>query len=189
MVFKSETEKIKKLLVYIGLILTVLIAGCTSTRMDVSETIYSTDETVSPAGDTNENTDDTINEALLPDRDGWYTSKEDVSLFLYSYGCLPDNFITKNEARKLGWSGGGLDSYMDGGCIGGDKFGNFEGSLPDADGRQYYECDIDTMHESSRGAKRIVFSNDGLIYYTGDHYNTFELLYDDAVIYHNRGED
>ena len=111
------------------------------------------------------------------DESGAYTSKEDVALYLYTYGHLPENFITKSAARELGWSGGGLDDYADGKCIGGDRFGNNEGLLPEARGRQYYECDIDTLHRDSRGAKRIVFSDDGLIYYTDDHYESFELLY------------
>ena len=115
-------------------------------------------------------------EALL-DPDGWYYSAEEVALYLVTYGELPSNFITKNEARDLGWEGGSVQKYQDGAAIGGDKFGNREGILPKADGRQYYECDIDTDGESSRGAKRIVFSNDGLIYYTEDHYETFILLY------------
>lgn len=111
------------------------------------------------------------------DENGHYTSKEDVALYLHTYGRLPDNFMTKNEAKKLGWEGGGLDPYADGMCIGGDRFGNYEGILPDKDGRKWTECDIDTLHAKSRGAKRIVFSNDGLIYYTEDHYESFELLY------------
>ncbi|MBQ7800777.1 MAG: ribonuclease [Oscillospiraceae bacterium] len=111
------------------------------------------------------------------DIDGSYTSKEDVALYIHTYGCLPANFITKNEARDLGWEGGGLEDYAEGKCIGGDRFGNYEGLLPEADGRSYTECDIDTLGADSRGAKRIVFSNDGLIYYTEDHYETFELLY------------
>lgn len=110
--------------------------------------------------------------------DGSYTSKDDVALYLHTYGKLPPNFMTKKEAQALGWPGGGLDDFVYGACIGGDKFGNYEGNLPEASGRQYYECDIDTMHAAKRGAKRIVFSNDGLIYYTEDHYNTFELLYE-----------
>ena len=108
------------------------------------------------------------------DRDGWYTTKEDVALYLYTYGELPGNFITKSEARALGWSGGGLDGYADGKSIGGDRFGNYEGILPDGD---YHECDIGTMHASSRGAERIVYSADGRIYYTNDHYESFTLLY------------
>ena len=111
------------------------------------------------------------------DEDGWYYSKEDVALYIYTYGKLPENFITKSEAEKLGWTGGSVENYKKGAAIGGDKFGNREGLLPKKKGRQYYECDIDTKGRGSRGAKRIVFSNDGLIYYTGDHYENFTLLY------------
>ena len=111
------------------------------------------------------------------DEDGTYNSKEDVSLYLHLYDHLPDNYITKNEARDLGWSGGSVEVYAPGCAIGGDRFGNREGLLPTADGRTYYECDIDTIGQSSRGAKRIIFSNDGLIYYTEDHYESFTQLY------------
>ena len=114
-------------------------------------------------------------ELLAPD--GSFTTKEDVALYIHTYGRLPDNFITKDEARDLGWEGGGLEDYAPGKCIGGDRFGNYEGLLPDAPGRKWTECDIDTLGKSSRGAKRIVFSNDGLVYYTDDHYESFELLY------------
>ena len=110
------------------------------------------------------------------DEDGSYTSKEEVALYIHTYGRLPDNFITKKEAQALGWPGGSLEPYAPGKCIGGSRFGNYEGLLPEKDGRTYTECDIDTLGAESRGAKRIVFSNDGLIYYTGDHYESFELL-------------
>jgi len=113
------------------------------------------------------------------DEDGWYYSKDDVSLYIYTYGKLPENFITKSEAQDLGWSGGSVERYKEGAAIGGDKFGNYEGLLPKKSGRKYYECDIDTKGKSSRGAKRIIFSNDGLIYYTSDHYESFTLLYGD----------
>lgn len=111
------------------------------------------------------------------DEDGSYTSKEDVALYIHTYGHLPGNFITKKEAQALGWSGGSLEPYAPGKCIGGSHFGNYEGLLPEAEGRSYTECDIDTLGAGSRGTQRIVFSNDGLIYYTGDHYESFELLY------------
>ena len=113
--------------------------------------------------------------ASLIAADGIYTTKEDVALYIHTYGCLPSNFITKDEARDLGWEGGGLEDYAPGMCIGGDYFGNYEGLLPED--RDYTECDIDTLGADSRGAKRIVFSDDGLIYYTEDHYESFELLY------------
>lgn len=113
---------------------------------------------------------------LLPE-DAVYTSKEEVAEYIYTYGHLPDNFITKKEAQALGWEGGSLEPYAPGMCIGGSYFGNYEGLLPEEDGRTYTECDIDTLGADGRGAKRIVFSNDGLIYYTEDHYQSFELLY------------
>ena len=123
-----------------------------------------------------ENLQEVTEEAQLPE-DGWYYSAELVSLYLQTYGKLPDNFITKDEARKLGWEGGSVEDYAPGYAIGGDKFGNREGLLPTAEGRRYYECDIDTDGRGSRGAKRLVYSNDGLIYYTDDHYESFTLLY------------
>jgi guanyl-specific ribonuclease Sa len=115
-------------------------------------------------------------EEALPE-DGTYTSKEDVALYIHIYGKLPSNFITKKEAKKLGWPGGALESYAPGKSIGGDYFGNYEGLLPTKEGRKYYECDIDTLGKSKRGAKRIIYSNDGLIFYTEDHYESFDLLY------------
>ncbi len=110
--------------------------------------------------------------------EGTYTSKEEVAQYIFLYGHLPDNFITKKEAKALGWvsSEGNLGEVAPGKSIGGDYFGNFEGNLPEKEGRDYHECDIDS-NGGYRGAKRIVYSNDGLIYYTEDHYQTFELLY------------
>ena len=110
--------------------------------------------------------------------DGSYTTKEDLALYIHTYGHLPGNFVTKEEARAAGWEGGGLDDVLPGMCIGGDRFVNREGLLPEAKGRSWTECDVNTLHAKSRGAERIVFSNDGLIYYTGDHYDSFTLLYE-----------
>lgn len=119
------------------------------------------------------------NEEFNLTEDGIYSSKDDVARYLYLYGHLPSNFITKKEAEKLGWKGGSLEPFAPGMCIGGSRFGNYEGLLPEKEGRFYTECDIDTLGADKRGAKRIVFSNDGLIYYTEDHYESFELLYGD----------
>ena len=113
----------------------------------------------------------------VPDEDGWYYSKDEVALYIHTYGHLPGNYITKKEAKKLGWKSGSLEKFAPGKCIGDDRFGNYEGLLPDAPGRTFTECDIDTKGAKKRGAKRIIFSNDGLIYYTEDHYESFTLLY------------
>lgn len=109
---------------------------------------------------------------------GTYVSKEEVALYLHTYGHLPKNYVTKDEAEDAGWKTEGLslEEACPGKSIGGDRFGNREGRLPKAKGRTWYECDID-YKGGRRGAKRIVYSNDGLIYYTQDHYKTFEKLY------------
>lgn len=112
-----------------------------------------------------------------PDEDGYYYDRDGVALYLYAYGCLPANYITKKEARALGWEGGSVERYAPDMAIGGDRFGNYEGLLPEEEGRLYWECDIDTHGADQRGPRRIVFSNDGLIYYTPDHYESFTLLY------------
>ena len=116
-------------------------------------------------------------EGVTIDEDGWYYSAFDVSLYLYVHGHLPGNYITKAEARELGWEGGSVEACVPGYAIGGDVFGNREGLLPEAPDRVYYECDVDTKGADSRGTKRLVYSNDGLIYYTSDHYESFRLLY------------
>lgn len=111
------------------------------------------------------------------DRDAAYTDKVHVAAYINQFHKLPHNYITKGEARKLGWKNEGtLDQVAPGKSIGGDRYGNREGLLPNAQGRSWRECDIDYVR-GNRNGKRIVYSSDGLIYYTGDHYNSFERLY------------
>ena len=175
----------KKLSPILALLLAIVAAffgytGLTDDAAAPSEPVSLVQDVTEEATDTLDDPTEDITQAPTEaalDPDGAYTTKEDVALYLHTYGELPSNFITKKEAKALGWPGGGLDDYAYGMCIGGDRFGNYEELLPDADGRTWTECDIDTLHADSRGAKRIVFSNDGQIYYTGDHYESFELLY------------
>ena len=116
--------------------------------------------------------------SLTVDEDGTYTSKDEVALYIHTYGRLPGNFISKTKARDRGWvaSEGNLDEVCPGMSIGGSRYYNDDGELPDKRGRQWTECDIN-YHGGFRGPERIVFSSDGLIYYTADHYETFERLY------------
>ena len=95
----------------------------------VSETVQLPEE--EPAG-TEPAAEEEPEEPVLLDEDGTYNSAEDVSLYLYTYDHLPDNYITKDEARELGWTGGSVEQAA---------------------------------------------PNDGLIYYTEDHYESFTLLY------------
>lgn len=153
-----------------------------------SETVYAdgTSEAAVNAGTADENSESAAGESSEAgepeiDEQGTYTSKEEVALYLHTYGKLPSNFITKKEAKDLGWKkkqghAGDLDVVAPGKSIGGSRFGNYEGQLPEKKGRKYYECDIN-YQGGSRGAERIVYSGDGLVFYTGDHYKTFEQLY------------
>ena len=110
-------------------------------------------------------------------RDGEYCSKGEVAEYVRKFGgALPKNYITKARARALGWRGGPLEPFAPGKSIGGDRFGNYEGLLPSAKGRTWYEADAN-YRGGNRGAERVVYSNDGLIYYTRDHYKTFTQLH------------
>jgi len=168
----------KRLISWLLFILVFVAFGAGCSQQDVKhEQTNSADqgvtsESITAENDQAENADRTIRE------DGRYSSKEDVAMYIHLYGELPDNFITKKQAEKLGWESdeANLWEVTDQMSIGGDRFGNREGLLPNADERQWYECDIN-YKGGYRGAERIVYSNDGLIYYTKDHYESFEQLY------------
>ena len=110
--------------------------------------------------------------------DGEYYTKDEVAAYIYLYGRLPSNYITKSKAQDLGWNSrkGNLWDVAYGKCIGGDSFGNREGRLPKVSGRKYYECDVNYTG-GYRGEERLIYSKDGYVYYTADHYQTFEELY------------
>ena len=116
-------------------------------------------------------------ELTLPvSEDGYYYDPEHVVLYLHYFGKLPPNYITKSEARSLGWRSGSVEYYYEGGAIGGDTFQNREGLLPKAAGRTFTECDLHTNGYKPRGTYRLVFSNDGLYFYTDNHYGSFTEL-------------
>ena len=122
-----------------------------------------------------EKTEDTSSDLKITE-DGEYTSKEEVAAYIHEFHHLPSNYITKREAQDLGWDrrAGNLDEVAPGKSIGGDYFGNYEGLLPTD--KEYRECDID-FTGGQRNAKRLIYTKDGDVYYTEDHYNTFEQLY------------
>lgn len=126
--------------------------------------------------DLSETTGQIRNETI--DEDGYYSEPEDVALYIHTYDELPQNYLTKEEARELGWeaSEGKLWEVTDEMLIGGDYFRNREGLLPEEDGRDYYEADVN-YEGGYRGSERLVYSSDGLIYYTDDHYDSFQQLY------------
>ena len=164
------------------------------TRQVVSQQTYEDEQPATPANQLEDvdsydyvdldEQDDSGVVTVAPERgptieeDGWYTTKEEVALYIHTYGRLPGNFISKTKARNRGWnaSAGNLDKVCPGMSIGGSRFYNDDGILPDKKGRYWTECNIN-YRGGRRGADRIVFSNDGLVFYTGDHYRTFEQLY------------
>ena len=114
---------------------------------------------------------------LLPGTDGSgeaIIAPQAIADYIFAHGELPDNFITKKEAQALGWdsSENYVSDVAPGKAIGGDRFGNYEGLLPDKNGRTWYEADV-LYTSGKRGAERIVYSNDGLVYYTADLYESF----------------
>ena len=105
--------------------------------------------------------------------DGEYCTVDEVSAYIKEFHKLPSNYITKKEAQALGWHGGPLKEYAPGKSIGGDTFTNRQHVLPDSSDK-YIECDINA-NGTSRGAERIVYNSGNYkVYYTQDHYNTFE---------------
>ena len=99
---------------------------------------------------------------------------------LSSTGKLPSNYITKSEAMTSGWkTGKALNHYVEGVQIGGDKFLNKDGILPNATGREWFEADIglnNTVSRAKQPGTRLLYSNDGLLYITHDHYKTAHFI-------------
>ncbi len=175
----------KKILYFLTLLLSLSLFGCSldniSNTISQATTIpeqTTTQTEITTTQQTTTTTQVTVTTTDVIAENGSYSSSSQVALYLHTYGKLPSNFITKNAAEALGWvsSEGNLWSVTDHKSIGGDIFTNREGLLPTATGRIYYECDIN-YNGGYRGAERIVFSSDGLIYYTNDHYVSYTELY------------
>ena len=173
------------LLLILALLAALVLAACNVT--DLMEAVDEAEEYLAEQDEVQENDQEEGQEAAPPETEpeeesilesGTYSDPESVALYLHTFGHLPDNYLTKSEAEALGWdnSKGNLWDVAPGCSIGGDKFGNREGLLPKAKGRQYYECDVN-YGGGFRGGERIVWSNDGLIFYSNDHYSSYTQLY------------
>ncbi len=112
------------------------------------------------------------------EKTGPVTAPQEIADYIFVHGELPPNFITKDEAKALGWdsSRNYVSDAAPGKSLGGDRYGNYEGLLPKAKGRKFYECDCNYTG-GKRGAERIVYSSDGHVWYSPDHYETFTELY------------
>lgn len=157
--------------------------------VDVREILGSVGDKVSELMDGLPDTTSSIKEAVSQSSSGSgsaeagvaegenYLSREDVTAYLHAYGTLPPNYLTVAEAEALGWDGSGdLWAVRDGAAIGGDSYDNLAGLVPAADGRSWRQCDVNYAG-GARGNERLVYSNDGLIYYSPDKFATFEAVY------------
>ena len=165
------------ILLILCLLAAVLLSACGIT--DLLDAVNEAEEYLASQEQEGEAADDNSGgEASAVTEEGLYSDPVSVALYLHTYGHLPDNYLTKSEAEKLGWDNslGNLWDVAPGCSIGGDKFGNREGLLPSAKGRQYYECDVN-YDGGFRGGERIVFSNDGLVFYSQGHYASYTQLY------------
>ena len=115
-----------------------------------------------------------LNSLVYQEETGPIIEPQAIADYIFEHKKLPDNFITKKEAQRLGWdsSRNYVSDVAPGKSIGGDRFGNYEELLPTKKGRIWYEADC-YYTTGKRNAHRIVYSNDGLVYYTDDHYETF----------------
>ena len=172
----------KKLLTCLSLVLCLIFTaiGCGTSAIETDEIAeiiqqIEADDTADVSKEEESYSEDIDLDEDVLEEDGAYTSPEEVALYIHTYGELPQNYITKQEAQELGWvsSEGNLDEVAPGMSIGGNRFGNYEQALPDGD---YKECDVN-YEGGYRGDERLVYSDDGSIYYTDDHYATFTQLY------------
>ncbi|MFE4711630.1 ribonuclease domain-containing protein [Paenibacillus sp. NPDC056722] len=160
-----------------AVILVIALTGCGETSNNNSSAVHEPSPTSSSQAVAPKSTlaPKESNTSKAPDKSqAPLTGFKEVSDYIRQHHALPDNFITKKEAEGLGWvaAKGNLNQIAPGKSIGGDRFGNREGLLPKAKNRIWYEADIN-YKKGSRGADRILYSNDGLIYMTSDHYKSF----------------
>ena len=162
-------RKLTALLLLLALLLSLTACGDAAQTID---TVQQAAQTVQELADAQEEETPAIEE------DGTYTTKEDVARYIHTYGHLPDNFIAKKQAQALGWEGGSLEPYAPGKCIGGSRFGNYEGILPEKDGREPTPSATLTRWERrSAGVSALFSPTTGSSITRRTDYETFELLY------------
>ncbi|MFK4321987.1 glucan-binding YG repeat protein [Bacillus sp. RC145] len=162
----GETEKYKPSDYAMGIV-TVFTGGTVKTIKTIGK-VVGTVEDIEKKAKNLEKAAKTTNFTKYP------TGFDEVTKYVKEHKKLPDNYITKDQAESLGWvkKEGNLHTVAPGKSMGGDIFENRKKQLPDVPGRTWYEADINYV-SGYRGNDRIVYSSDGLIYKTSDHYKTF----------------
>jgi guanyl-specific ribonuclease Sa len=174
---KFKTKKLLSFWITLALTMVILFTGCSNQFLNEVTRIVTENTNNNSISPDDNNTNNTINTTGI-DESGRYSSKEEVAAYINTFDKLPSNYLKKQEAIALGWESnkGNLWEVTDEMSIGGDYFGNREKLLPIKDSRKWFECDIN-YEGGYRNSERILFSNDGLIFYTDDHYKTFTQLY------------
>ena len=163
---KNQKSPLNKILSALIAVIVLLLAGAGVIDLDTDTASVQTTQTQQTVvTDTADEPDEASGPIIEP---------QAIADYLFEHGKLPDNFITKKEAQAMGWDSANnyVSDVAPGYSIGGDRFGNYEGLLPDKDGRTWYEADC-YYTQGKRNAYRIVYSSDGLVYYTDDHYESF----------------
>ena len=182
---KNLSKRQKRLYgILLGVALIIILALAKGNDIkQVFNSLFPDGLSVSQTYDTEDNGENSTSEQpdssfLSVEEDGIYSTPDTVAAYIHTFHKLPSNYITKDEAVKLGWNSeeGNLWDVTDKMSIGGNRFGNYEKLLPEEEGRVWFECDVN-YNGGYRGKERIVYSNDGLIYYTDDHYESFSKLY------------
>ena len=156
----------------------VLLSACMASAADIAKSKKKKKKTAQPTATA------VVTETAAPaaeaspgesaEETGPIIEPQRIADYIFEHGELPDNFITKKEAQALGWDSryNYVSDVAPGKSIGGDYFFNFEEKLPWVKGRKYYEADC-WYTEGPRNAHRIIYSSDGQVWYTKDHYKTF----------------
>lgn len=179
------TKKINTIIMIVATVIILLLVLKNNKDLNDIKNIVSTNtqQSVDKSKQNTKNEKNTKTQTIIATSDSSNISSEIkeltkvdvVSKYILENGRLPDYYITKKEAMNLGWiaSKGNLCEVAPGKAIGGDYFTNREKILPMTKNRRWYEVDVN-YNCGNRGADRILFSNDGLVYVTYDHYKTFQ---------------
>lgn len=169
----KKNSRFKKIMPYIVLVLLAIISIRSYFQENNDQQGSTPAESVQTANqqDENKNSSDTANSFDIAQ----LTEAKTVVDYVKKNQRLPNYYLTKKEAEGRGWKPykGNLCEVLPGKAIGGDYFGNREGRLPNRKGRKYFEADIN-YDCGGRNANRLVYSSDGLIFITKDHYRTFQ---------------
>ena len=166
----------KKLKPFLAFLFSAFLVACSTPTVssDDSDEKSSSSEELSSSSIATKSIYEAVEES------GLYTTKDSVAAYLCKFDKLPNNYVGKDEGVSLYESktGNTFDKWnfnpwtTIGVMIGGDVYENHDGQLPSG---SYHEADVD-YSAKNRGTKRLIYQSDCVIYYTADHYETFNKM-------------